>query len=318
MRKTFALSMSLVTFLLTNTVVSASDYVTGDVDMDGKITAHDAAVISRYSQEKDISLSAEQILLADYNGDSLVDENDAVAVNNVVEYALGDIDKNGIIEITDFLYVLNLCAPYKDVDSKDDLAVCDVDADGIITINDFSLLEAYYYYSGTGSMVDFGCSYFHWNVEEMLLPERVVVSGSNVMITPLNFYGDVNYDGCINELDAEFIKDYIEGVRIEEGIVIAEGDINIDGVIDQNDIDMIIENATYLVADVNSDCYVNIDDAVEVLSYYAQKGSSNTAFEQLLMSNTNEYDVNLDGNVDVSDAVEVLAESAMIGAAANS
>ena len=81
---------------------------------------------------------------------------------------------------------------------------------------------------------------------------------------------------------------------------------------------MIIENATYLVADVNSDCYVNIDDAVEVLSYYAQKGSSNTAFEQLLMSNTNEYDVNLDGNVDVSDAVEVLAEYAMIGAAANS
>ena len=52
-------------------------YAPGDVDMDGVITGHDAAVVSRYLHVDNTLLNADQLALADVNGDGVVDQADA-------------------------------------------------------------------------------------------------------------------------------------------------------------------------------------------------------------------------------------------------
>ena len=75
-------------------VSAAYPTVMGDVDMDGIVTGHDAAMVSRYlDSEGDIdSLSAPQLMYADVNGNGWVDEEDAALIFESADYALGDID----------------------------------------------------------------------------------------------------------------------------------------------------------------------------------------------------------------------------------
>ncbi|MFR3811396.1 MAG: dockerin type I repeat-containing protein [Ruminococcus callidus] len=47
------------------------------MDMDGVITGHDAAVVSRYLHVDNTLLNADQLALADVNGDGVVDQADA-------------------------------------------------------------------------------------------------------------------------------------------------------------------------------------------------------------------------------------------------
>ena len=55
--------------------VGADDaFAPGDVDMDGVITGHDTALVSRHLAYGDNNLSEEQLKLADYNGDGVVEQ----------------------------------------------------------------------------------------------------------------------------------------------------------------------------------------------------------------------------------------------------
>ena len=60
--------------------VGAESFAPGDVDMDGVLTGHDAALVSRHLIHGDNNLSEEQLKLADYNGDGVVDEEDVKAI----------------------------------------------------------------------------------------------------------------------------------------------------------------------------------------------------------------------------------------------
>ena len=68
-------------------------YAPGDVDMDGVITGHDAAVVSRYLHVDNTLLNADQLALADVNGDGVVDQADAdwIHENEAVELGACDI-----------------------------------------------------------------------------------------------------------------------------------------------------------------------------------------------------------------------------------
>ena len=56
-------------------------FAPGDVDMDGVITGHDTALVSRHLTRGDNSLSRKQLELADYNGDGVVDQTDVEAIH---------------------------------------------------------------------------------------------------------------------------------------------------------------------------------------------------------------------------------------------
>ncbi len=54
--------------------------------MDGVITGHDSALVSRYLMLGDIELTEEQLTLADINEDGTVDQTDADLIHDVEVY----------------------------------------------------------------------------------------------------------------------------------------------------------------------------------------------------------------------------------------
>lgn len=75
--------------------VSAADAaVPGDVDGDGVLTGHDAAVVSRYLEKGDITLTDEQLKTADVNGDGKADTADADWMYENMTYGLACTAKN--------------------------------------------------------------------------------------------------------------------------------------------------------------------------------------------------------------------------------
>ena len=94
--------------------VSAEEYALGDIDMDGVITEHDAAILYRildeetgviepgYRYSNDASketaepLSEEQKVLADMNDDGVIDYTDADIILEKSEYMLGEEDVKAI------------------------------------------------------------------------------------------------------------------------------------------------------------------------------------------------------------------------------
>ncbi|WP_455254854.1 dockerin type I repeat-containing protein [Ruminococcus sp.] len=68
-------------------------YALGDVDMDGYITGHDAAMVTRALYVDNEALTVEQLRLADVNGDGIVDQSDADWIHENQVYELGQLEK---------------------------------------------------------------------------------------------------------------------------------------------------------------------------------------------------------------------------------
>ena len=87
--------------------VGAERFAPGDVDMDGVITGHDAALVSRHLAYGDNNLSEEQLKLADYNGDGVVDQADAKAIAENAVYPLSDVNLDGYCTMDDSYEIIN-------------------------------------------------------------------------------------------------------------------------------------------------------------------------------------------------------------------
>ena len=81
--------------------VGAESFAPGDVDMDGVLTGHDTALVSRHLARGDNSLSRKQLELADYNGDGVVDQTDVEAIHENEVWELGDVDMSGELRMDD-------------------------------------------------------------------------------------------------------------------------------------------------------------------------------------------------------------------------
>ena len=77
-------------------------YVQGDVDLDGVITGHDSAVVSRSLYVEGASLTEEQAKIADMDGDGVIDQTDLEAIHAKEVYVIGDFNMvgNGYIPTT--------------------------------------------------------------------------------------------------------------------------------------------------------------------------------------------------------------------------
>ena len=80
-------------------------FAPGDVDMDGVLTGHDAALVSRHLAYGDNNLSEEQLKLADYNGDGVVDQTDVEAIHENEVWELGDVDMDNDADMDDALVI---------------------------------------------------------------------------------------------------------------------------------------------------------------------------------------------------------------------
>ena len=116
-------------------------YVLGDVDMDGVVTGHDTAMVSRYVLDDTYTLTEEQLKLADVNEDGVVDQADADKLYTEMQvYSLGDIDMSGMAEVGDTSDILVYYAKVSAGQNVELTAVqknlADVDLNGIVDITD--------------------------------------------------------------------------------------------------------------------------------------------------------------------------------------
>ena len=88
----------------------AESFAPGDVDMDGVITGHDTALVSRHLARGDNSLSRKQLELADYNGDGVVDQADVEAIHENEVWELGDVDMDNDADMDDALAIFQECS----------------------------------------------------------------------------------------------------------------------------------------------------------------------------------------------------------------
>ena len=116
-------------------------YFLGDVDMDGVVTGHDTAMVSRYVLDDTYTLTEEQLKLADVNEDGVVDQADADKLYTEMQvYPLGDIDMSGMAEVGDTSDILVYYAKMSAGQNVELTAVqknlADVDLNGIVDITD--------------------------------------------------------------------------------------------------------------------------------------------------------------------------------------
>ena len=116
-------------------------YVLGDVAMDGVVTGHDTAMVSRYVLDDTYTLTEEQLKLADVNEDGVVDQADADKLYTEMQvYPLGDIDMSGMAEVGDTSDILVYYAKVSAGQNVELTAVqknlADVDLNGTVDITD--------------------------------------------------------------------------------------------------------------------------------------------------------------------------------------
>ena len=151
-------------------------YALGDVDMDGFITGHDAAMVTHALYVDNEAMTAEQLKLADVNGDGVVNQSDADWIHENQVYELGKTDKrfrmnamtvyyqayciaaDGTGNNGELQYSLEKGADLWEGGSYDDKVlpeVCynllDVNGDGVLTVDDILLTAFDVCYMGCGA-----------------------------------------------------------------------------------------------------------------------------------------------------------------------
>ena len=150
-------------------------YAPGDVDMDGVITGHDAAVVSRYLHVDSNLLNADQLALADVNGDGVVDQADADWIHENETIHIGCIKNspNGIDSTTVYyqmfyqvmtavgIHVQIVDGTDLDTNSLDNHEISkvaynlmDVNGDGVLNLTDCLDAMVYCGYKGAGYLRD--------------------------------------------------------------------------------------------------------------------------------------------------------------------
>ena len=152
-------------------------YAPGDVDMDGVITGHDAAVVSRYLHVDNTLLNADQLALADVNGDGVVDQADAdwIHENETIHIGKTSDIYDGIDTTTAFFQMyyqamtgagkniqivegteLNAESLFNNEISQVAYNLLDVNGDGVVNTNDCFDSMVYCAYKGAGILKDAG------------------------------------------------------------------------------------------------------------------------------------------------------------------
>lgn len=300
------------------TAFADAAYAVGDVDMDGVITGHDTAMVSRYVLEEDYPLTEEQLTLADVDGDGEVTQADADKLfNEMQEYALGDNEwetSTGYLGISDaskaieyFDYTM-FNEPYEDM-TEVQKNLSDIDLDGDVDMKDAKIiltLHAHLSNQLPDTNAERGIYYYSMDPESPAFYEAAEYE-----------IGDVDMDGYRSDHDAAMVSRYL----LEDDYTLTEqqlklADIDEDGEVTQSDADRIYgSDNTRMFGDVkwvSGEMMVDIDDAVEVLTYYAYSGAG-LAYD-LHEVKFNIADVDLSGTVDLTDAVLMLTLYARQGA----
>lgn len=261
-------------------------YPLGDVDMDGVITGHDAAMVSRYLNVDPDLLTEQQLALADFNEDGVVNQTDADLIHENEEMALGIVcnsdNEEDKITIRDAYFVM---CYYRAISNDEDfdfskfdlitqdtqllLNLIDANADGAFTKMDFIHIyaasslypiidSAPYYTEGRYDLFDDALAVTEYDGDSEQYTLKEEYTGDNSLsiyydpdIMTVYLPGDVDMDGVITGHDATMVSRYLStdsDVLTPDQLSLA--DFNGDGTVDQTDADLIAENEVFAIGDV--------------------------------------------------------------------
>ncbi len=223
----FAMNISAVSY------AEEASFMSGDVDMDGVVTGHDTAMVSRYIHDEEYVLTEEQLDLADVNADGSINQADADMLYSELQvYHLGDVLMDGdgtaeTLQINDASAVSDYLSYFDNTWSQVQLNLADADLSGDITINDEAAIL---------SMIA---------SKDASLPAFDEI-GKYYFDTEFYIPGDVDNDGLLTISDAKAILS-IYAIQAAEldlngysylNITLSDADCN--GVIDISDATMIL------------------------------------------------------------------------------
>lgn len=150
MKKVTALltAVAMISSMALAASAEGTSFIQGDVDMDGVVTGHDTAMVSRYLLDDSYVLTEEQLKLADVDGDGTVTQADADMLSGMEVYALGGVGAyfSGAEESGKYPTLANAQRiieyySYSAANDKYDFTevqknLSDVDLNGVIDIND--------------------------------------------------------------------------------------------------------------------------------------------------------------------------------------
>ncbi len=289
-------AFSLTVTTLPMFAVSAEDVtpLIGDVNEDGYVDYLDGRTIMEYYTKnvamsnpyfsEDAEENARLFQLADLNADGSINMSDWELLLSHFSPRKGDVTYSGNVDPADVICVQEYCAAVAsgertDAPSAAFLQAADMDGDGAITLADAELIQANY--------------------------------------TPKQ--GDINGDGILDTADAKIVLQYytdkVAGLNpvfsedAEENARIFElADVDDNGEINMLDVEAIIKGFTPIRGDVYDSGTLDVEDAVVVLSYYAQKSAGlstgiSASYEKDFLERA---DMDKDGEITVNDAVLIL------------
>ena len=318
-----AVAVAMLASSMSALSVSAADEVLmGDIDNDGYLTGHDTAMLSRYLLDDTYTLTEDQLSRADITGDGLIDEADVTWIQVNEEYILGDYDLDGYASSDDaYEAMVHLYEGTVEEMTPLQFNLLDVDANGCISYMDAQGIMMFYARRNVGydQFCDEPfCYYFHCD-ENSLGKYRML--------------GDLDGDFVLTDHDA-LMAAKADTLTLPEGTDIfnyyLKGDVNFDGKIDQTDADWIHEHAEYGIGELRKDGTLGDSDAAYMaLQIYATESVGKKleivpekTYDSVLVEGQttckigeldyNLLDANADGKVDTIDAQLLLTSTAYI------
>lgn len=199
-------------------------------------------------------LSDQAKINADINCDGVVDINDLYilihianghAGYNRTDYSIlkgvtiGDTNKDGKISVVEQTLINRYIKANYELSFVEKYAL-DLDLDGKVGVRDLLLVR----------------KYFKNDINSLPCEDDVAAQ------IPVEFIGDVNLDGNIDEMDFNIIRDIVVNKTqyLQDAIILKLADVNSDNVVDEADLIEFNNGAYYVIGDVNFDGLIDMND----------------------------------------------------------
>ena len=246
----------------------------GDVNLDGKVNTSDVDVLRPVlakvssitvpntstealavaANDDTSGLSDQAKINADINCDGVVDINDLYilihianghAGYNRTDYSIlkgvtiGDTNKDGEISAVEQTLINRYIKANYELSFVEKYAL-DLDLDGKVGVRDLLLMR----------------KYFTNNINSLPCEDDIAAQ------IPVEFIGDVNLDGKIDEADFNIIRDIVvnKSQDLQDAIILKLADVNNDNVVDEADLIEFNSGAYYVIGDVNFDGLIDMND----------------------------------------------------------
>lgn len=246
----------------------------GDVNLDGKVNTSDVDVLSpilaRVSSITVPNTSTEALAVA--ANDDTSGLSDQAKIN-------ADINCDGVVDINDLyilIHIANGHAGYNRTDYSilNGVTIGDTNKDGEISAVEQTLINRYIKANYELSFVEKYALDLDLDgkvgVRDLLLMRKYLVNNINSLPCeddvaaqiPVEFIGDVNLDGNIDEADFNIIRDIVvnKSQDLQDAIILKLADVNNDNVVDEADLIEFNSGAYYVIGDVNFDGLIDMND----------------------------------------------------------